>query len=92
MSLFQAASEKLPGTRNGEGKLLTDGFLDACQLILPVIGAQGDHQLAAAAVGSTPSGSPRRLRAADQFGSGFALVKNDISGNLEVSPAALHGC
>jgi hypothetical protein len=52
MSLFQAASQKLPGARNEEGKLLTDGFLDACQLIVPVIGAQGDSQVAAAA-GST---------------------------------------
>ncbi|WIA32266.1 hypothetical protein OEZ86_003112 [Tetradesmus obliquus] len=56
MSLFQAASQKLPGAKNSEGQLSTDGFLDVCSLVLPVI---------------------------DQFGSGFALVKNDISHNIE---------
>lgn len=49
MSLFQAASQKLPGARNAEGKLVTDGFLDACQLVVPVIGAVEGAELAAAA-------------------------------------------
>eukprot|EP00878_Enallax_costatus_P007049 GHUV01007388.1.p1 GENE.GHUV01007388.1~~GHUV01007388.1.p1 ORF type:complete len:203 (+),score=54.81 GHUV01007388.1:625-1233(+) len=56
MSLFVAASAKLPGARNAEGQLLTDGFLDCCSLVCPVI---------------------------DQFGAAFALVKSDISGNIE---------
>lgn len=38
MSLFVAASAKLPGTRNAEGQLLTEGFLDCCQVVCPVIG------------------------------------------------------
>lgn len=38
MSLFVAASKKLPGARNPEGQILTDGFLDVCQLVVPVIG------------------------------------------------------
>ncbi|KAF8071222.1 GLTP1 [Scenedesmus sp. PABB004] len=50
------ASLKLPGAHNAEGQLVTDGFLDVCQLVCPVI---------------------------DQFGSAFALVKNDISHNIE---------
>jgi hypothetical protein len=38
MSLFRAAGEKLPGVHNKEGQLVTDGFLDVCSLVVPVIG------------------------------------------------------
>jgi hypothetical protein len=38
------------------------------------------------------SDSPGPVFAADQFGSGFALVKSDIGNNIEVRPVALHGC
>eukprot|EP00878_Enallax_costatus_P033829 GHUV01037396.1.p1 GENE.GHUV01037396.1~~GHUV01037396.1.p1 ORF type:complete len:227 (+),score=58.98 GHUV01037396.1:625-1305(+) len=80
MSLFVAASAKLPGARNAEGQLLTDGFLDCCSLVCPVIGAvflSARHWCAL-------QGRPYRgFGAADQFGAAFALVKSDISGNIE---------
>lgn len=38
MSLFRAAADKLPGVHNKEGQLITDGFLDVCALVVPVIG------------------------------------------------------
>lgn len=38
MSLFRAAADKLPGVHNKEGQLVTDGFLDVCGLVVPVIG------------------------------------------------------
>eukprot|EP00879_Flechtneria_rotunda_P020748 GHRR01021838.1.p4 GENE.GHRR01021838.1~~GHRR01021838.1.p4 ORF type:complete len:113 (+),score=21.99 GHRR01021838.1:363-701(+) len=37
MSLFVAALNKLPAAKNANGQLLTDGFLDVCQLVIPVI-------------------------------------------------------
>lgn len=37
MSLFRAAADKLPGVHNKEGQLVTDGFLDVCALVVPVI-------------------------------------------------------
>lgn len=39
MSLFALASQKLPAAKNADGQLLTDGFLDLCQTVVPVIGA-----------------------------------------------------
>lgn len=36
--MFRAAAEKLPGVHNKEGQLVTDGFLDVCSLVVPVIG------------------------------------------------------
>lgn len=41
MSLFRAAAEKLPGAHNKQGQLVTDGFLDLCALVVPVIGVCG---------------------------------------------------
>jgi hypothetical protein len=38
MSLFRAAAQKLPGVHTKEGQLVTDGFLDVCSLVVPVIG------------------------------------------------------
>lgn len=36
--MFRAAAQKLPGVHNKEGQLVTDGFLDVCSLVVPVIG------------------------------------------------------
>lgn len=38
MSMFRAAAAKLPGAHNKQGQLVTDGFLELCSLVVPVIG------------------------------------------------------
>lgn len=48
MSLFRAAADKLPGVHNKEGQLVTDGFLDVCSLVVPVIGIFRIHNVTGA--------------------------------------------
>jgi hypothetical protein len=43
MSLFRAAAAKLPDAHNKQGQLVTDGFLDLCSLVVPVIGERGSQ-------------------------------------------------
>ncbi|KAI8468072.1 MAG: putative glycolipid transfer protein [Monoraphidium minutum] len=40
-SLFAAALDKAPGAKDAGGAMLTDGFLDLCQLVLPLIESFG---------------------------------------------------
>jgi hypothetical protein len=39
-SVFALALEKAPAARDTEDTILTDGFLNLCDLIIPVIGGQ----------------------------------------------------
>lgn len=39
--VLAAASAKVPLVRNPEGIITTDGFLDVCRLVLPVVGESG---------------------------------------------------
>lgn len=55
-SVFAIALEKGPAARDVNGTIVTAGFLDLCELILPVI---------------------------DSFGTGFSIIRSDISGNIE---------
>lgn len=131
-SLFVAALEEMPSAKDANGNMLTDGFLDLCNLVLPLI---GEHVREAATAGSNrrhhashgfhvwhvlllgwyvghsatpcmhisvpmcdPATTPchthatRLQHTADSFGTAFAIVKNDISHNIEVgsSPANSH--
>lgn len=45
MSLFRAAAHKLPAVHDKEGQLVTDGFLDVCALVVPVIGMHRTIQI-----------------------------------------------
>lgn len=55
-SMFEAALEQAASVKDADGNILTDGFLDLCQLVLPLI---------------------------ESFGAAFAIVRNDISHNIE---------
>lgn len=41
MSILAEATQKVASARSDDGKLVTEGFLDVCRLVLPVVGGSG---------------------------------------------------
>lgn len=83
MSLFRAAADKLPGVHNKEGQLVTDGFLDVCSLVVPVIEQFGG---AFGLVKNDINQNIERLRARkaedpEQFVLLFTIVDEEVSRN-----------
>jgi hypothetical protein len=50
-SLFRAALDKAPSVKDAEGNILTEPFLDLCQLVLPLIGERAQRSALPAVAG-----------------------------------------
>ena len=96
MSVFATIAEILRGAHTQAGGIKTAALLSACQALLPVIGEPARGHLAAREAQLRCHGCVcvcvcvlnRQLCSADKLGTGLALVRSDISGNITRLAAA----
>lgn len=97
MSVFQQGTDVLVQVRSADGKIQTQRFLEACRQILPVVGACSPQRsrgttrvicgvsrtLGNRETAGTSLTRWLRVNAAEKLGTGFALVKSDVGGNID---------
>lgn len=92
MSVFEEGTALVAKVRSADGRIQTKELLDVCRSILPVVGEQPSQVRPA----SKPAALAARRRrrsccvrnrscpcAAEKLGTGFALVKHDVGGNID---------